>query len=91
MKINAKLIKRKKKVASQYNPHRLKERVYGKDGKGGAGGYMVKLTKHMLLGRLTPRMSRHCGMIYRHQEGLVWAHSEQAQEGIYPFLGRDSI
>ena len=37
MKINAKLIKRKKKVASQYNPHTLKERVYGKDGKGGLG------------------------------------------------------
>lgn len=30
-------------------------------------------------------------MIYKQQKGLIWAYSEQSQEGIDPLLGRDTI
>lgn len=68
MKTNEKLLKTKKKVTSKHNQLRVKGSIEKKMVRED----MCKLMKPVLLGKLEPRMDRHCGVIYRQQTGLIW-------------------
>lgn len=47
--------------------------------------------KPMVLGKTDASIEQTLGVIYRQQKGLIWAYSEQSQEGRDPLLGRDTI